>query len=142
MMAPKRLATRGRLVVWAKSRRRSAECSTGMAHNFGTPRQKPTHIDLREEKIKTSSGSNRTLKSAQEVVLFQAWQAEIQLNKLKALIGHGNWHDWVEANFCKPRGVEYRAAVLYLKIDKANPQLRDVKKPNVRHVAHLQFDTI
>ncbi len=74
--------------------------------------------------------------------MFHAWQAGIRLNKMKSLVGHGNWQDWLEENFCKPRGVEYRTAALYMKIDNDNLELRDVKKPNVQRVADLKFDTI
>ena len=79
--------------------------------------------------------------NAQQLALFHAWQAGIRLNKMKALIGHGSWRDWLDANFCNPRGISYQTAVLYMKIDKENAELRNVDA-NIQRVRDLKFDTI
>jgi hypothetical protein len=76
--------------------------------------------------------------NAQQLAMFHAWQAGIRLNRMKALIGHGNWQEWVAANV---RGISERTVRLYCKIDNDNPELRDVK-PNRQRVADLKFDTI
>jgi hypothetical protein len=55
--------------------------------------------------------------TAQQVALFHAWQAGIRLNNMKRLVGHGNWQNWCETNFCKPFGISDRTARLYMKID-------------------------
>jgi hypothetical protein len=75
--------------------------------------------------------------------LFNAWQCGIRLNKLKALVGrHGHWQDWLESNFCKPHGVTYQTASLYMKIDKAHPHLRMPRNPKSSRVVLLNFGTI
>jgi hypothetical protein len=66
--------------------------------------------------------------------LTHAWRCGRALNKIKPLVGHGNWQGWVELTFCKPHGLSYRTAALYMKIDADNP--------NVQRVADLKFDTI
>jgi hypothetical protein len=40
--------------------------------------------------------------NAQQVALFHAWQAAVRLNAMKRLVGHGNWQNSRETNFCKP----------------------------------------
>ena len=79
--------------------------------------------------------------NAQQVALFHAWQAGIRLNNMKKLIGHGNWQSLCEINFCSPRGISYQTAVLYMKIDKENAELRNVDA-NIQRVRDLKFDTI
>jgi hypothetical protein len=79
--------------------------------------------------------------NAQQLALFHAWQAGIRLNKIKTLVGHGNWQDWLEENFCQPRRITERTAQLYMKIDNDNPHLRNVK-PNLKRVSDLRFDTV
>jgi hypothetical protein len=79
--------------------------------------------------------------NAQQLALFHAWQAGIRLNKMKALIGHGSWRDWLAGNFCSPRAISYQTAVLYMKIDKENAELRNVDA-NIQRVRDLKFDTI
>jgi hypothetical protein len=79
--------------------------------------------------------------NAQQLALFHAWQAGIRLNKMKALVPHGSWQDWLEVNFCNARGISYQTAVLYMKIDKENAELRDVEA-NLQRVRDLKFDTI
>jgi hypothetical protein len=79
--------------------------------------------------------------NAQQLALFHAWQAGIRLNKMKALVGHGSWRNWLQTNFCKPRAISERTAQVYMKIDADNAQLRDVQ-PNSQRVADLKFDTI
>src|SRR5215469_3144074 len=79
--------------------------------------------------------------NAQQLALFHAWQAGIRLNRMKALVGHGNWKDWLESEFCNPRGISYQTAVLYMKIDKENAELRDADA-NIQRVRDLKFDTI
>jgi hypothetical protein len=82
------------------------------------------------------------VENARDVALFHAWQAGIRLNKMKALIGHGNWQDWVQANFCGSRGVSIDTAQLYMKIDNQNEKVRDLQNPKTEHVRFLKFDTI
>jgi Protein of unknown function (DUF3102). len=79
--------------------------------------------------------------NAQQMALFHAWQAGIRLNNMKRLVGHGNWQNWCELNFCKPFGVSDRTVRLYMKIDADNAHLRDLP-PNRQRVADLRFDTI
>ena len=79
--------------------------------------------------------------NAQQLALFHAWQAGIRLNKMKALVGHGSWRDWLEGNFCNPRGISYQTAALYMKIDKENAELRNLDA-NIQRVRDLKFDTI
>lgn len=69
-----------------------------------------------------------------EKALFNAWQTGVRLNKLKPLIGHGNWKVWLTDNFCKPLKLSYTTATVYMTID--------AKNPNVQRVEDLQFDTI
>lgn len=78
------------------------------------------------------------VENAQQLAMFHAWQAGIRLNKIKALVGRGNWLPWVAANV---RGISERTVEIYLKIDNDNPELRNVK-PNPQRVADLKFDTI
>ena len=79
--------------------------------------------------------------NAQQLALFHAWQAGIRLNNMKRLVGHGNWQNWCETNFCHPRGISYQTAVLYMEIDKENAELRNVDA-NIQCVRDLKFDTI
>lgn len=81
------------------------------------------------------------VENAQQLALFHAWQAGIRLNKMKELIGHGHWLNWLDINFCKPHGLAERTAHAYMKIDTDNAELRHVK-PNPQRVADLKFDTI
>jgi hypothetical protein len=100
--------------------------------------------DLLKEAIehhKHTEAARNAVANGQQLALFHAWQAGIRLNKMKELVGHGNWQDWVEENFCSPRGVSYQTAVLYCKIDNDNAELRDAK-PNLQRVRDLKFDTI
>ena len=100
--------------------------------------------DLLKEAIEHhdhAEAARAAVTNAQQLALFHAWQAGIRLNKMKALIGYGSWRDWLEANFCNPRGVSYQTAVLYMKIDKANPELRNVDA-NIQRVRDLKFDSI
>src|SRR5213080_1436977 len=76
--------------------------------------------------------------NAQQLAMFHAWQAGIRLNRMKALVGHGSWMDWLELNFRGSR----QTAELYMRIDKQNPHVRDLKKPNCQHVGNLNFDTV
>ena len=66
--------------------------------------------------------------------LEHAWRCGQALNNIKPLVGHGNWQDWVQLNFCKPRAISYQTAVLYMKIDRDNP--------NIQRVGDLKFDSI
>jgi hypothetical protein len=79
--------------------------------------------------------------NAQQLAVFHAWQAGIRLNNMKRLVGHGNWQNWCETNFCKPFGISDRTARLYMKIDADNAHLRNLP-PNRQRVADLRFDTI
>lgn len=85
--------------------------------------------------------SRAAVANAQQLALFHAWQAGIRLNNMKRLVGHGNWQNWCETNFCKPFGISDRTARLYMKIDADNAHLRDLP-PNRQRVADLRFDTI
>jgi hypothetical protein len=79
--------------------------------------------------------------NAQQLALFHAWQAGICLNNMKRLVGHGNWENWCQINFCKAFGISDRTARLYMKIDTDNADLRNLP-PNRQRVADLRFDTI
>jgi hypothetical protein len=94
------------------------------------------------EHHKHCGAARGAVENGQQLALFHAWQAGIRLNKMKPLVGHGNWQEWLETNFCEPRGVEYRTAAMYMKIDNDNAELRSLTKPNVRRVADLKFDSI
>lgn len=97
--------------------------------------------DLLKETVdhhKHCEAARAAVENAQQLAMFHAWQAGIRLNRMKALIGHGNWQEWVAANV---RGISERTVRLYCKIDNDNPELRDVK-PNRQRVADLKFDTI
>lgn len=101
-------------------------------------------IDLLNEAVEHHNhveAARAAVANAQQLALFHAWQAGIRLNKMKTLIGHGGWRDWLEGNFCKPRGISYQTAVLYMKIDKENAELRNVDA-NIQRVRDLKFDTI
>ena len=77
---------------------------------------------------------------SQQAAFLNAWQCGIRLNKMKSLIGHGNWLDWLELHFCKPHKIELRTAQVYMKIDNDNPKLRN--KSNTTRVSLFKFDTI
>jgi hypothetical protein len=101
-------------------------------------------IDLLNEAVEHHNhveAARAAVANAQQLALFHAWQAGIRLNKMKALIGHGSWRRWLEGNFCNARGISYQTAVLYMKIDKDNAELRNVDA-NIQRVRDLKFDTI
>jgi len=76
--------------------------------------------------------------SAQRAALWHAWQAGIRLNRMKALIGRGDWLDWLDLNFCKPLKISVRTAQVYMKIDMDNADLREAAK--TQRVAPTQAD--
>jgi hypothetical protein len=78
----------------------------------------------------------------QQLALFHAWQTGIRLNKLKTIIGHGNWVEWSNDNYCKPLKRSRATAELYMRIDNDNPNMRHLRKPKTEHVLNLKFDTI
>lgn len=97
--------------------------------------------DLRKETLDHHNhcdAARAAVENNKQLAMFHAWQAGIRLNKMKALVGHGNWQEWVAVNV---RGISERTVRLYCKIDNDNPELRDVK-PNRQRVADLKFDTI
>jgi hypothetical protein len=72
--------------------------------------------------------------ASKKSALEHAWRCGQALNKIKPLVGHGNWQGWVQMCFCEPRGVSYQTAALYMKIDRDNP--------NIQRVGDLKFDSI
>jgi hypothetical protein len=74
------------------------------------------------------------VETAKQTALYEGWQAGKILLQIKEMIGRGHWKLWLEENFCKPRGVSYRTAAIYMKIAKLNP--------GVKRVEQLAFDTI
>ena len=88
--------------------------------------------------------------NAQQVALWHGWQAGIRLNRMKEILGAGDWLDWLDLNFCRPRKVSQRTAYIYMKIDSDNAALRDkVKlkrvangKPDFQLLRRLKHDTV
>ena len=83
-------------------------------------------------------GARASVESGKKLALYHAWQTGIRLNKMKALVGFGDWMDWVELNFCKPHKVSHETAVLYMRIDTQNEHLRD--KANLQRVTNVEAD--
>src|SRR5437667_4088564 len=75
---------------------------------------------------------------SQDLSMFHAWQAGIRLNKIKAIVGRGNWQTWIEENF----SASIDTAQIYMRIDNQNPEQREIKNPKTEHVRFLEFDTI
>ncbi len=63
--------------------------------------------------------------------LEKAWQCGKRLNRIKQIIGHGNFLRWLESNLPT---ISVRTAQRYMQIDKASP--------NATRVSHLKFDSI
>ena len=88
--------------------------------------------------------------STQRAALWHAWQAGIRLNMMKALIGRGDWLDWLDLNFCKPLKISVRTAQLYMKIDSDNVDLGEKAKTqrvapteaDLQLLTQLKFDSI
>jgi hypothetical protein len=76
--------------------------------------------------------------SAQRLALWHAWQAGIRLNRMKVLIGRGDWLAWLDLNFCKPLEISVRTAQVYMKIDRDNADLRE--KAKTQRVAPTEAD--
>ena len=87
------------------------------------------------------AAARSAVENGQQLALFHAWQSGIRLNKIKSIVGHGNWQAWVEGNVRKPQGISDRTVRLYMKIDADNPELRE-GKANRQRVADLKFDTV
>lgn len=86
----------------------------------------------------------------QTSALFWAFLAGIRLNQIKPSIPSGDWMNWVEFNFCKPRESNDRTARNYMKIASENSELISridwlrVAEAEIDYqvVAELKFDTI
>jgi hypothetical protein len=103
--------------------------------------QKPKINDLLKEAIEhhdhCKAACAATL-SAQRIALWHGWQAGIRLNRMKALIGRGDWLDWLNLNFCEPLKISIRTAQVYMKIDTDNADLRETAK--AQRVAPTEAD--
>jgi hypothetical protein len=101
--------------------------------------------DLLKEAVdhhKHTMAARSSVENGQQLALFHAWQAGVRLNKMKELVGHGNWEKWVESNFCDPNDLTIRMAQIYMKIDNDNAELRRIRAPKTKHVSFLKFDTV
>ncbi|SRR6266513_2680100 len=74
------------------------------------------------------------VEAGKQRAIEHAWRCGQALNKIKPLVGHGNWQSWMQLHFCKPRAISYQTAALYMKIDRDNP--------NIQRVGDLKFDSI
>lgn len=89
------------------------------------------------------------VESGQQLALYYAWQTGVRLNRMKELVGFGDWMDWLELNFLNPLKISYQTAALYMRIDAQNEHLRSAKlqravedKPDLEAVKKLKFDSV
>ena len=83
---------------------------------------------------RAAESAAKRVEAGKQRALEHAWRCGQALNQIKPLVGHGNWQGWVQLHFCKPRGISYQTAALYMKIDRDNP--------NIQRVGDLKFDSI
>lgn len=82
----------------------------------------------------------RDVGTAQQNALWHAWQIGIRLNAIKEKIGHGDWMDWLNLNFCEPNKITTRTAQNYMKIDADNTNLRDAANPKTKRFSQTTID--
>jgi hypothetical protein len=84
---------------------------------------KSTTAQLRQEIVyhhNQFQSARSSVLSAMQIGLWHKWQCGVRLNRLKPIIGTGNWTLWVEAHL----PFDERTAQRYMKIDNDNPALR------------------
>jgi hypothetical protein len=102
-----------------------------------TKRDRATISQLADQVIKHHQncvGARGRVENEIQTALYEGWQAGKVLLQIKEIVSRGHWQLWLEENFCKPRGVSYRTAAVYMKIAKLNP--------GVKRVEQLAFDTV